>query len=606
MCSARLRPLWILLAVMASCATALAQPPQAGDYSSAEHKVTEARNERVQMRDGARLVVDIFRPDAEGRFPAVLCQTPYNKNGLATRAKWFAERGYVVVNSDSRGRFESEGDWDPFSALHKSDGYDLVEWIARQPWCNGRVGAYGLSYMGWTQWWTATQAPPSLKCIVPEVAPPDQFHNGPYQNGALVCWAIDWAGAMAGRTPNSRGKGAYGGFAANRETEYMLTPYIELDDRRKHGHTKWYDTWIRQNLASGEYWRAISYQNPEDYAKVTVPSLAISGWFDANFPGTPMNYLAMKQHGATPEARRPRLVIGPWQHIINRSQTAADVDFGPQAIIEWDGYVCRWFDQHLKQIDTGILTDPPVHVFVMGRNQWRAASDWPLPGTKWTKYYLHSGGKANGSAGDGSLSTEPPADEPPDRYTYDPADPTPSAGFTNGHIDGPRDISTSAARPDVLVYTTPPLEEEVEVVGPITAKLHAATSAGDTDWMVRLVDVHPDGYAAFLCEGLMRARHRDPANDGRFNADRLSTIEPGKIYPYTIEFWRATGNAFAKGHRIRIEISSSYFPYYLRNLNTGADNIGLETQSVVAKQTIHHDRNAPSHVLLPIIPTDGE
>lgn len=589
-------------ALLLGAAQLPAQPPQAGTVSSADYKVIEARDQRAAMRDGAELVVDVFRPDAEGRFGAILCQTPYNKNGLAARARWFAERGYVVVNSDSRGRFESQGEWDPFSPLHKSDGYDLVEWIARQSWTNGRVGTYGLSYMGWTQWWTATQKPPSLKCIVPEVAPPDQFYNGPYQNGVLVCWAVDWAGVMANRTPNVVGKGAYGGFGANRQRDYRLTPYIELDDRRKHGHTKWFDTWIRQNLASGEYWRAIAYQTPADYKKVEVPSLAISGWFDANFPGTPMNYLGMKQHGGTPEARRPRLVIGPWEHIINRSRTAAGVDFGPQALIDWEGYVCRWFDYHLKEIDNGVLDDPPVHLFVMGRNEWKRAEDWPLPGTQWTKYYLHSGGQANSSAGDGSLSQEPPGDEPPDQYTYDPEAPTPSADFGNGHIDGPRDIRSSSARSDVLVYTTPRLEEEVVVVGPITARLYAATSAKDTDWMVRLVDVHPDGRALFLAEGILRARHRDPERDGAFNPDQLSTIEPGKVYPYTIEFWRPTGNAFAKGHRIQVEISSSYFPFYLRNLNTGADNTGLETESVVARQTVHHNEKAASHIVLPIIP----
>ncbi|MCE9606361.1 MAG: CocE/NonD family hydrolase [Planctomycetia bacterium] len=579
-----------------------AQPPQAGKYSAPDYQVIEARNEKVRMRDGAQLVVDIFRPDAEGRHPAVLCQTPYNKDGLATRAKWFASRGYIVVNSDSRGRFNSEGEWDPFSSLHKTDGYDLVEWIAKQPWCNGRVGTYGSSYMGWTQWWTATQAPPSLKCIVPEVAPPDQFFNGPYQNGILVSWAVDWAGAMAGRTPNIIGKGAYGGFAATRDVDYRLTPYLELDDRRKHGHTKWFDTWIRQNTAAGDYWKAIAYQTPAAYARVQVPSLAISGWFDANFPGTPMNYSAMKRYGGTPEAQRPRMVIGPWDHSVNRNRIATGVDFGAQAIIDWDGYVCRWFDYHLKQRDNGLLNDPPVHVFVMGRNEWRAVADWPLPETRWTKFYFHSGGKANSSAGDGILSTTAPQDEPPDHYTYDPDDPTPSAPFANGHIDGPRDVKASAARSDVLVYTTPVLEEEVEVVGPIVARLFAASSARDTDWMVRLIDVHPDGTAAFLSEGVMRARHRDPHRDGAFNAEVLSTLEPDVTYPYTIEFWRPTGKAFAKGHRIRVEVSSSYFPFYLRNLNTGADNIGLETKSVVARQTIHHDRERASYLMLPIIP----
>ena len=221
-----------VLVILVGVAAAPGQPPVAGKYSPADYTVTETRDQRVQIRDGARLVVDIFRPDAQGQFPAVLCQTPYNKNGLATRAKWFAERGYAMVNSDSRGRFESEGEWDPFSAQHKTDGYDLVQWIARQPWSNGRVGTYGLSYMGWTQWWTATQTPPALKCIVPEVAPPDQFYNGPYQNGILVCWAIDWAGNMAGRTPNIVGPGAYGGFGASRLTDYGET--VCRHQRRRH------------------------------------------------------------------------------------------------------------------------------------------------------------------------------------------------------------------------------------------------------------------------------------------------------------------------------------------------------------------------------------
>ncbi len=508
----------------------------------------------------------------------------------------------MVVNVDSRGRFESEGEWDPFSPIHKTDGYDLVEWIARQPWCSGKVGTYGLSYMGWTQWWTATQAPPSLKAIVPEVAPPDHFYNCPYQNGVLVGWMMDWGGMMSGRTPHSAGPGPYLGFAVNREEAYRRLPYLNFDKSRNYLPTVWWPKWIRQNTAEGEYWKAIAYQTPESYGKVSVPSLAITGWFDANFPGTPANYLAMKRYGATPAARQPRMVIGPWEHIINSRREAAGVDFGPEAIIDWDGYVCRWFDFHLKGIENGVMDDPPVYVFVMGENRWRSAADWPLPNTQFTRYYLHSQGNANSSAGDGTLDTLPPGDEPPDEYTYDPEDPTPSAPFANGHIDGPRDVAAAAARKDVLVYQTPPLEQDVDVIGPITCRLYAATSAKDTDWMVRLIDVYPDGRALFLAEGVMRARHRDPERDGAFNSHRLSQIEPGKVYPYTLEFWRPTGNRFARGHRIRIEISSSYYPYYLRNLNTGEDNVGLATESVVARQTIYHDAERPSHVVLPIIP----
>ncbi len=593
-----------LLAGLACCGMAAAQPPQAGRQLPPRYSVLEELNRQAPMRDGELLMIDIFRPQAVGEFPAILLQTPYNKDGAAARARKFAAYGYVVVNADSRGRFESGGEWDPFSPLHKTDGYDLVEWIADQPWSNGSVGTYGLSYMGWTQWWTAGEAPPSLKAIVPEVAPPDHFYNCPYQNGVFVCWMMDWAGAMSGRTPHSAGPGAYGGFAVDREAAYDRLPYIDFDKTRNYLPTGWWRTWIEQNTADGEYWRAIAYQTPENYARVQVPSLAITGWFDANFPGTPMNYLAMQEYGATPAARQPRMVIGPWEHIINSRREAAGVDFGEDALIDWDGYVLRWFDYHLMGIDNGILDDPPVHVFVMGRNEWRTADDWPLPETQFTRYYLHSGGDANSSEGDGLLSTEPPADEPPDHYVYDPADPTPSAGFENGHIDGPRDISRSALRDDVLVYQTEPLAEPVEIIGPISMQFVAATSAADTDWMIRLSDVREDGRALFLAEGLMRARHRDPDNEGRFNPHRLSTIDPGAPLEYVIDFWRPTGNLFAQGHRIRIEISSSYYPYYLRNPNSAADNIGLVTELQQADQTIFHSSDRPSFVVLPVVPVD--
>ncbi|MGB0578928.1 MAG: CocE/NonD family hydrolase [Limisphaerales bacterium] len=578
------------------------QAPDPGQYSRQEFEVAEYRDEKIPMRDGVKLVADIFRPKAAGRFPAILQQTPYGKSGQAKRAQKFAALGHVVVNSDSRGRYESGGDWDPFTPQHKTDGYDLVEWIAKQEWCSGKVGAYGLSYMGWTQWWTATQAPPSLKAIVPEVAPPDHLLNCPYQNGIFVCWMVDWAGALSGRTPHRAGPGGYGGFAVNREEAYSRLPYIDFDRTRNYLPTTWWRKWVAQNTSAGDYWKGIAYQTPESYGRVKVPSLAITGWFDANFPGTPMNYLGTKKHGATPLARQPRMVIGPWQHIINRYRTAADVDFGEQAIIDWDGYILRWFDHHLKGVANGIMEEPPIHLFVMGRNQWRTATDWPLPETRFTKYHLHSGGRANSSAGDGRLRLHSPGEQPPDRYLYDPDDPTPSAAFANGHIDGPRDISDSAKRKDVLVYDTDVLKKDVEIIGPITARIFAATSARDTDWMIRLADVRPDGSALFLGEGVMRARYRDPKKNGAFNSSRLSKVEPNRPYEYTIEFWRPTANVFAAGHRIRIEISSSYFPYYLRNPNSTADNIGLVKEFRTAKQTIYHDAEHPSHVVLPVIP----
>jgi uncharacterized protein len=588
--------------LLTSSSVAASPPfPPVDDTSPAKLEVLQRRDQKVPMRDGVRLAIDVFLPKTEGRFPAILYETPYDRAGGATRAQKFAARGYAVVDADSRGRFDSEGQWDPFSPLHKSDGYDLVEWIARQPWCTGKVGTFGLSYSGWQQWWTASQSPPSLKAIVPEVAPPDQFYNCPYQNGILVCFMMDWVGLMSDHRSYIIGPGPYGGFAANRDAAYRRLPYIDFDKSRGYRPTSWWRQWMRQNTAAGAYWRAIAYQTPESYAGVKVPSLAATGWFDANFPGTPMNYLAMKRHGGTPEARHPRIIIGPWDHSINTRREAAGVDFGPQAVVDWDGYVCRWFDYHLKGIDNHVLAEPPVHVFVMGRNQWRSADDWPIPEAVPTKYYLHSHGRANSSAGDGTLRTSPPVAEPPDVYTYDPNDPTPSPAFANGHIDGPRDVSRSASRPDVLVYSTPILEQDMEVVGPISARLFAATSAGDTDWMVRLIDLCPDGRALFLAEGVMRARHRDDRRDGAFCPDKLSEIKPNRIYPYSIDFWRATGNLFAKGHRVRVEISSSYYPYYLRNLNTGEENVALATRSIVARQTIYHDADHSSYVVLPVI-----
>lgn len=584
--------------------TIIAQPPNPGTFSPAKYDVVETLDQCAIMRDGEGLRIDIFRPQAVGSFPAILLQTPYNKNGQSNRARKFAAHGYIVVNVDSRGRFESGGEWDPFSPKHKTDGYDLVQWIAKQSWCSGDVGSYGLSYMGWTQWWTASQTPPALKAIVPEVAPPDQFYNCPYQNGILVCWMMDWAGTLSDRTPYRIGPGAYGGFGVNREKAYGILPYIDFDKSRHYKPTKWWRKWIDQNTATGEYWQAIAYQKPETYARIKVPSLAISGWFDANFPGTPMNYLGMKQYGGSVDARRPRMIIGPWDHIINTRRVAAGVDFGSEAIIDWDGYIIRWFDYYLKDIENGLENDPPVHVFVMGRNQWRAALDWPLPQTQFTRFYLHSNGTANSSRGDGSLTTQRPGSESPDEYLYNPHTPTPSAAFANGHIDGPRDISQSAFRNDVLVYDTPVLTDDMEITGPVTATLFASSSAYDTDWMIRLSDVYPDGRALFLAEGVMRARHRDPKNHGRFNPEILSQLQPHEPHEYQIDFWRPTGNVFTKGHRVRIEISSSYFPYYLRNPNTKQDNIGHVTKFQKARQRIFHDVQYPSHVVLPIIPAD--
>jgi putative CocE/NonD family hydrolase len=475
---------WLLVLVPLLLASPLQAKPEAGEYSKEQYTVKAARGQKVPMRDGVRLSADIYRPDADGKFPAIVLQTPYSNNaaGLVVRARWFARRGYAVVLSDCRGRFDSEGDWDPFNAKHKTDGYDLIEWVAKQPWCDGKVGTMGASYSGWTQWWTATQTPPALRAMVPEVSPPDAFYNAPYQQGVLVGWALDWAAMMSGRTMQSAGEGPYGGFAPTRADDMKRLPYVGLNERRGALDSPWFETWFRQNLSTGDYWRSISYQGEANYARVKVPTLAITGWFDANFPGSPMNYAGMKAHGATAEGRRPRLVIGPWTHGYNAGRKLVGIDYGPDAVIDWNGYVCRWFDHFLKGVENGVEKDEPVHVFVMGENRWRAEKDWPLPDTRWTKFYLHGKGKANSRKGDGTLDRNAPADEPADEYAYEPQKPTMAPPSANGHLDGPIDPDKPAEGQEVLVYSTGPLAEDIEVTGPVTAKLRRATPTGWCGW----------------------------------------------------------------------------------------------------------------------------
>lgn len=575
--------------------------PDPGQYSPGIHRVRESRGTMIAMRDGVRISADLYLPELDGRVPAILSHTPYNNlsPSLADRARWFARRGYAVVLTDVRGRYDSEGAWDPFTDKHKYDGYDLVEWIAAQPWSSGKVGMMGGSYLGWTQWWAASQAPPHLTAIAPFVSPPSSaFANAPYQHGVLASWILDWGARMAGRTEQVIGPGPYGGFTANRAVNMALRPQSSIFDSMGVRDAPWFAEWIRNSTAN-DYWERNRYDR---YERIPVPSFQVTGWFDANFPGSTQNFTGMRDRGAGSGARRPRLIIGPWAHAVNTSRELAGIDYGPDSLLDLDGLQCRWFDHWLKGEQNGVMEEPPVWVFVMGANRWYSEKDWPLPQTRWTKFFLTSGGKANSLKGDGRLSPDPPQEGAGfDSYVSDPDHPV-KCPFTGGHIDGAVDARLPAIGDDVLVYDTPPLTAPLEVTGPVQARIFAATSARDTDWMVRLIDVHPDGYAALLTDGVIRARYRDPDRQGAFNPEKLSEIEPGKVYEYTIEFWRATGNLFRKGHRIRIEISSSYFPYYLPNLNTGAANNAYAVKPVIARQRIFHSRDYPSHVVLPVIP----
>jgi putative CocE/NonD family hydrolase len=596
----------IALLLASICGLANAQAPAPENYSAAQYDFTVRRGVMVTMRDGVRLAVDLYIPKTAAKAPAVLTMLPYGRYAwesgrINAKGPWFAQRGYVFVAADVRGRFDSEGVWDPFDSKHKSDGYDLVEWLAQQPWSNGKVGMWGPSYMGWTQWWTASTAPPHLAAIVPLNAPADAFEDNPYRNGALTGgWLPNWIARMSGRTDIAITLGV-GSRNAWRREDLAHTPYSEINSYRGVEGAPWLAQWYGQNKSTDPYWKGIAYQDEEHYSKMTVPSLSVTGWFDVSYSGAPMNYAGMKQFGATPEARRPSMIIGPWTHY-SFQREAGGIDYGREAAVDMDGYAVRWFDHFLKGIDNGVDREPPVYVFVMGENRWHAEQDWPLPQAKPTKYYFASGGRANSFKGDGVLTTSPPRAGKSDAYTYDPLHPTLDPFDLSR--PGAADTRLSAIGDDVLVYQTPPLEAPVEVTGPIEATLYAATSARDTDWMVRLVDVQPDGRTLLLADGVLRARSRDPANAGRFNSAQLSTIEPGKVYEYTIRFWRGTANLFQRGHRIRVEISSSWFPFFLPNLNTGADNLAtvLQSEAVVARQTLHWGSKYPSHILLPVIP----
>ncbi|MGB9405595.1 MAG: CocE/NonD family hydrolase [Candidatus Acidiferrales bacterium] len=543
---------------------------------------------RVKMRDGVELSADVYRPDAPGQFPVILDRTPYVKASGGTRRvdrmRKYVEQGYVFVVMDVRGRGDSDGHFIPYRA-DGEDGYDAIEWCAAQPWSSGKVGTYGGSYEGMNQWLAAVQQPPHLTTMIALVSPSDQFVEDP--TGIPIPQDISWYFFTSGHVLQNDD-------AVDWSKVYEHLPYLTLDEAAGRPSQNWKDLFDHPTLDA--WWEPLRYQNKFD--RVQVPVLHISGWYDDEQIGTPLNYIGMTTKGATEAIRKnQKLLMGPWPHAVNSTSKLGDVDFGPTAVIDLDGYMLRWYDHWLKGIDNGVMSEPPVAIFVMGTNQWVNENEWPIARTKWTNYYIHSGGHANTLSGDGALTTTEPAaeaTEPTDGYRYDPANPTPFITAPSfAQIGGPDDYRSVEARNDVLVYSTEPMTRETEICGPIRAEIYAASSAKDTDFMLKLIDVWPDGYAERLDDGMVRARYRD----GMTSA---SLIEPGTIYRYNIDAWN-TCEMFKIGHRIRVEIASSGVPKYDRNPNTG-DPLGRTTTMQPADQKIYHDREHPSHVILPVIP----
>lgn len=541
---------------------------------------------RVPMRDGITLSADLHRPAIPGQYPAILLRTPYQKTSkdCFELGTYFASRGYVVVWMDVRGRGDSEGVFVPYRN-DGVDGYDAIEWCAQQDWCNGNVGTLGGSYLGRIQWLTAVLRPPHLKAMAVLVTPSDPFVEVP--TGTESPMHLCWRHLVSGRVVQNPD-------VVNWEKVYEHLPLLTMDEALGRLLPGWREA--LQHPTLDEYWQPLCYQNR--FGEVDVPVLHISGWYDDEQVGTPLNFMGMVREGRSPATRAAqKLLMGPWPHQVNRDTRLGAVDFGQEAVIDLRGYELRWFDHWLKGIDTGIMNEPPVRIFVMGANHWRDECEWPLARTFFTRFYLHSGGRANSRFGDGWLSLEPPGEEPPDRYDYDPANPVPFITEpTSNQIGGPDDYAAVERRDDVLVYTTPFLEEDVEVTGPVTVELYASSSALDTDFTAKLLDVWPSGFAQRLGDGIVRARYRE-------GMDRQVLLKPGKIYEFKIDLWN-TSQVFRKGHRIRLEISSSAFPKYDRNLNTGGE-LARETRMVIASQTVYHDRLHPSCVILPVIPRES-
>jgi putative CocE/NonD family hydrolase len=547
----------------------------------------------IAMRDGVTLQADIYRPQADGRFPVLLERTPYNKYSNIETGLAGAARGYVVVLEDVRGRNASGGDWYPFK-YESADGYDSVEWCARQPYSNGKVAMIGGSYVGATQMFAAIAAPPHLVGIYPTVTASDMHEHWAYQGGAFMqLLSQAWNSALAVNVIERRMAAS----AAPIHWDFKRPPglYPVIDPGTSAGAAAAYFDWIAHPTYS-DYWKQWSFA--AHYGQVRVPAIHLAGWYDLFQDGSLQNYQGLKRFAATADARRgQRLVIIPGGHA-GFGRKIGEVDFGPDSVVDLDGIGYHWFDRLMKGIDTGIDREKPVRIFVMGRNIWRDEDDWPLARAQATRFYLHSGGAANTSSGDGGLSGNPAASEPPDTFVYDPENPVPTHGgaVLGDPVDyppGPLDQRTIEARPDVLVYSTAPFPKDTEVTGKVRLEIYVSSSAVDTDFTGKLVDVAPNGTAINLTDNILRARYRN-------SRETAELMRPGETYRLALDLW-STSNVFLAGHRLRLEISSSNFPRFDRNPNTGGSPEAGGPE-VKATNTIHHDQAHPSALIVPIVP----
>ncbi|MDH3366067.1 MAG: CocE/NonD family hydrolase [Thermoplasmata archaeon] len=560
------------------------QSIDAGDDDS-HGPISVRRNITVPMRDGVRLYADVYMPKPEGKYPTILTRLPYGKSEYGSWSpvygRFWARRGYAFVVQDVRGKFKSNGVWKPF-VNEVDDGYDTIEWISKQPWCDGNIGAIGESYLGYTCWAAGLSGHPSLKCISPGMTATDVYGIWAYRNGAFC---IETAGSWLIAEESRK-------YQNSHRLDYWTLPLESLGDsaglRSSH-----YKQWL-SHPRRDSYWDRIDLSCR--IRDIAIPVLHTGGWLDVFLDGTLGDWERANAASNRDAASRQWLVIGPNDHSSNTNavRRAGRVNLGPPEPDRLYAASRDFFDHWLKGTDNGFGSSPRIKYFTIGENSWRTSDVWPPKSIRPTDMYLHSSGKANSLDGDGTLSTDSPEGESADEYTYDPKCPATwslESDMWNVAMCQ-HDRRSVEKRNDVLVYSTPRLRRDLELTGPITATLFASTSAEDTDFMVAVVDVFPDGYAQMIQEGVVRASYRQ--------SDRkASQVPKGAIQEYTIGL-RATSYVVKEQHRIRAEVTSSDFNRYSRNLNTGEDpRSGTRTE--IAKQRILHDRNHPSKVTISVI-----
>jgi uncharacterized protein len=579
--------------------------------SKPEHDMIFEFDVKVPLRDGVELSANIWRPKAAGKYPVVLMYTPYDSTShwVMGEAQYYAARGYAFAGIDIRGRYGSGGasylywsrDWKQ-GKFEGQDVQDVLTWLGERPWSTGKVAMQGPSYLAMVQWMGAYLGSPYLTAMVPECSPGDHYNNvfpgWAFQLGNSVLFLTKLGGS---RTNNDDLRSVF-----DWEKLYRNLPLRTTDQRFVGKRVQLWQDFL-DHPDHDDYWRfsvgnwpSVGELTPGKYSQVKVPTLSITGWYDQVQQDTLNNYMEMLLYGPQELRDKHRLIVGPWRHAAYL-RTIGDIDFGSEADVDFKPIKLRWYDFWLKGIPNGVMDEAPVNIFRMGENKWRGESQWPLGRAVATEYYFHSNGRGNSRFGDGQLSIAEPGAEPVDTFAYNPDDPVPTYGnvepwqdYLASDVDGPRDRRAIQRRDDILVYTTPELEKDVEVTGRIMVKLYAASSATDTDFTAILADVHPDGYSQILGDGIIRARYRKS-----FTQQQL--LNPGQVYEYTIDLM-SVSQVFQKGHRIQVEISSSNFPNYDRNPNTGHP-LGQDAEIESAKQTIYHDRRYPSHILLPIVPS---